>query len=98
MADSRKDVIGEIGTFYANLLDRRTAITVEGLQSLSIAKLLTVCRLAGEDDFRIDSPKLERVEEQLHAASSDVAERCLQEAKKAAAHVSLRGAASAERP
>lgn len=98
MADSRKDVIGEIGTFYANLLDRRTAIMVEGLQSLSIAKQQTVCRLAGEDDFRIDSPKLKRVAEQLHAASGDVAERCLQEAKKAAAHLSLRGAATAERP
>jgi len=98
MADSRKDVIGEIGTFYANLLDRRTRITVERLQSLSIAKQQTICRLAGEDDFRLNFPKLERVAEQLHAASSDVAERCLQEAKKAAAHVSLRGAATAERP
>lgn len=98
MADSRKDVIGEIGTFYANLLDRRTAITVEGLQTLSIAKQQTICRLAGEDDFRIDSPKFKRVAEQLHATSSDVAKRCLQEAKKAAAHVSLDGAVTAERP
>ena len=98
MADSRKDVIGEIGTFYANLLDRRTAVAVEGLQSLSIAKQQTICRLAGEDDFRIDSPKLERVAQQLHAASGDVAERCLQEVKKASVHVSLRGAATAERP
>lgn len=98
MADLRKDVIGEIGTFYANLLDRGTAIAVKGLQSLSVAKQQTICRLAGEDDFRIDSPKLERVAEQLHAASGDVADRCLREARKGAAHGSLRGAATAERP
>ena len=84
MADSRKDIIGEIGTFYANLLERRTAIAVEGLQSLPIAKQKTICHLAGADDFRIDSPKLNRVAQQLRGIGGEVADRCLQEAEGAA--------------
>lgn len=84
MADSRKDVIGEIGTFYARLLDRRTAIAVEGLRGLSIAKQQTICRLAGADDFRINGPELDRVTHQLHGIGGEVADRCLREAKSVA--------------
>jgi hypothetical protein len=84
IADSRKDVIGEIGTFYASLLDRRTAIAVEGLQSLSIAKQQTICQLAGAEDFSIGSPKLNRVANQLHSVGGEIADRCLREAERAA--------------
>lgn len=84
MADSRKDVIGEIGTFYARLLDRRTAIAVEGLQSLSIAKQQTICQLAGSDDFRLNGPEFDRVTHQFHSIGGEVADRCLREAKSAA--------------
>lgn len=84
IADSRKDVIGEIGTFYARLLDRRTAIALEGLQGLSIDKQQTVCRLAGADDFRLDGPEFDRVTRQLHYIGGEVANRCLREAESAA--------------
>ncbi len=89
MADPREDVIGEIGTFYAGLLDRRTPIAVEGLQGLSNAKQETICRLAGEDDFSIDAPRLNRVGKQLHNMGGEVAGRCLREAERAAGHSEL---------
>jgi hypothetical protein len=86
LADSRKDVIDEVGTFYGQLLDRHTAATLQAMQSLSIAKQRTICKLAGEDEFRMDAPKLERVVDRLHAAQDEVAERCLQETARAAGH------------
>jgi hypothetical protein len=87
LADSRKDVIYEVGTFYGQLLDRHTTIALQGMRSLPIAKQQVICRLAGEDDFSMDPPKLERVVEGLHAAQDEVAERCLHEAERAAGHV-----------
>jgi hypothetical protein len=87
LADSRKDVIYEVGTFYGQLLDRHTSIALQGMRSLPIAKQQVICRLAGEDDFSMDPPKLERVVEGLHAAQDEVAERCLHEAERAAGHV-----------
>jgi len=83
-ADSRKDVIDEIGTFYANLLDRRTAAALRGMQEISIDKQRTICNMAGEDDLSLDPPKLERVTDRLRAAQDDLAERCLQAAEKGA--------------
>jgi len=87
LADSRKDVILEIGTFYANLLDRHTAVAVRGMQKVSADKQRSICSLAGEDDFSIDGPKLKRVAERLHATGDAVAELCLQEAERAAGRV-----------
>jgi hypothetical protein len=77
VADSRKDVIGEIGTFYAQLLDRRAAVAVQALQSFPVAKQETICRLAGEDD-------LARAADHLHEIGGEVADRCLREAERAA--------------
>lgn len=87
LADSRKDVISEVGTFYANLLDRHTAAALRGMQKVTLEKQRTVCSLAGEDDFSIDGPKLNRVAKHLHAAGDPVAELCLQEAEQAAGRV-----------
>jgi hypothetical protein len=84
MADSRKDVIGEIGTFYAQLLDRRAAVAIQELQRLPVAKQKTICQLAGDDDFSIDAPRLNRVAHQLHGIDGEVGDRCLREAERAA--------------
>lgn len=84
IADIRHDVIFEIGTFYAHLLDRHTAAAVSEMQVLSVAKQATICPLAGEDDFSLDSPKFKRVAEHLHSIGGEVAERCLREAESAA--------------
>lgn len=90
IADSRKDVILEIGTFYADLLDRRTATTVDGLRELPPEKQRLICKLAGEDEYSIDEPELERVAGRLHAIGDETADRCLQEAEKAANDVPWR--------
>ncbi len=84
LADSRKDVINEVGTFYGQLLDRHTTAALKTMQSLSISKQRTVCKLAGEDDLSMNPPKLERVELRLRAEHDEVADRCLQEAKTGA--------------
>jgi hypothetical protein len=84
MADSRKDVISEIGTFYAQLLDRRAAVAVQALQDVPVAKQGTICRLAGEDDLGIDEPRLERVAQGLRGIGGEVADRCLREAQRGA--------------
>ncbi len=84
VADCRKDVIDEIGTFYARLLDRRTEAALKGMQDLPMAKQETICRLAGQDDFSLDAPKFKRVAEHLHAIGGEVADHCLQEAERAA--------------
>jgi hypothetical protein len=83
IADSRKDVIGDIGTFYADLLDRHASITLRLMQGLPVDKQLTICGIAGSDDLSHDSPKLDRVAKHLKQANDDVAERCLQETERA---------------
>lgn len=90
LAESRKDVILEIGTFYANLLDRRPATTVDGLRKLPPEKQRMICKLAGADEYSINQPMLERVAGHLHAMGDETADRCLQEAEKAANDVPWR--------
>lgn len=82
LADSRRDVIGEIGTFYSNLLERHTADVVHGMQGLPIDTQLMVCGLAGRDDLAMDGPKLQRVANKLKATNNEVADRCLLEAER----------------
>ncbi|MGA8312374.1 MAG: hypothetical protein WB755_20255 [Terriglobales bacterium] len=50
LAESCKDLIPEIGTFYAGLLDRRTAAIVDGLRKFLQGKQGMICKLAGEDE------------------------------------------------
>ena len=76
VADTRRDVIGEIGTFYADLLDRRSAVAFESIGKLPPEKQQLVCRLAYEDDLSADSPKRDRVMAFLRSAGGDVAARC----------------------
>jgi hypothetical protein len=90
LADSRKDVIHEIGRFYADLLDRRTETIVDGLSELVPEKQMVICQLAGEDEFSIDEPKLERVTERLRAIGNETAKQCLRVAEKAANDVPWR--------
>jgi len=82
-ADSRRDVIGEIDAFYADLLDRQPLTVLNGMQNVSVDKQRTICRLAGEFELRMDSPKFQRVAKHLHAARTEVAERCMKEVKNA---------------
>jgi hypothetical protein len=90
LADSRKDVIEEIGRFYADLLDRHTATTVNGLRKLAPEKQQVICKLAGEDEYSIDEPKLERVTERLLAVGDETANQCLRVAERAANDVPWR--------
>jgi hypothetical protein len=61
VADIRWDIIGEIGTFYSDLLDRRGAVVFESIEKLPADRQKLVCKLAYEDDLSIDSPKPDRV-------------------------------------
>jgi hypothetical protein len=90
LADSRKDVIHEIGRFYADLLDRDTATTIDELKKFVQDKQTLICQLAGEDEYSLDEPKLERVTQRLHAIGSETANQCLQVAETAANDVPWR--------
>jgi len=77
-AEARRDVIGDIGDFYADLLDRRGPAALTALRELSTDKQQLLCSLA-RDDLRFDSRERERVVTFLRGARNDVANRCLQE-------------------
>jgi hypothetical protein len=76
IAEPRRDVIGDIGIFYADLLDRRGVIVLGGMQELPDDKQRVVCRLAG-DDLRDNSPMQERVKTFLRKAKGTAAVQCL---------------------
>lgn len=82
IADLRKDVILEIGTFYSGLLDRRTDDTLRAMQALPSGKQRLICSLA-KDDLRVGTPQFDRVVTNLRAANNEAAHRCLQEFEKA---------------
>jgi hypothetical protein len=76
LAESRRDVIGEIGNFYADLLDRRGVIALNAMGVLPADKQQLVCKLA-DDDLSINSPRRERIKAFLHEAKSRAADQCL---------------------
>jgi len=88
--ETQAGVVDGAGSFYADLLDRRPAEILKGLDGLSTEKQIAVCKLAGKDDLSMNSPKEERVEKQLRAIGTDTANRCLQETEKAANDVPWR--------
>jgi hypothetical protein len=77
IAESRRDVIGEIGTFYADLLDRRGVIVLSAMGELSDDKQQLVCRLADADDLSINPPKRDRTIAFLRGARGAAATQCL---------------------
>jgi hypothetical protein len=83
-AESREDVIDDIGRFYAEMLDEKPSILLSGLQDLPLEKQQFVCKSAGADELRFDQPELDRVTKNLLAVNSDAARRCLNELKLAA--------------
>jgi hypothetical protein len=76
VADTRRDVIGEIGTFYSDLLDRRGAVVLESIEKLPTEKQKLICKLAYDDDLTIDSPKRDRVIAFLRGVGGEAATRC----------------------
>ena len=90
VADSEDEAVESDGYFYSDLLERRTSEVLSALGALPVEKQKEVCKLAGKDDLSMNSPKEERVAKQLRAAGGEVAERCLQEAEKAANEVPWR--------
>jgi hypothetical protein len=85
-AESKSQTASEgIGYFSGDLLERRTVVALTALKDLGPDAQRAVCRIAGEDDFRINSPKTERVQEQLREVGGEVAERCMAEIKQATA-------------
>lgn len=77
IVDTRRDIILEIGTFYADLLDRRSAAVLQGLSILPNDKQELICRMAAQDELVMDSPEFERVRNRLRETHNDVADRCL---------------------
>ena len=75
MADSRRDVIIDIGTFYADLLDRSPVAMLQQLGTLSVDQQEKVCQLA-EDDLRGGTPKLTRVKANLAREGNETTKRC----------------------
>jgi hypothetical protein len=82
-AESKSRTAADIGYFSGDLLERRTVVALAALKDLGPDVQRAVCRTAGEDDFRINSPRTERVQEQLREVGGEVAERCLAEIKRA---------------
>ncbi len=76
VVDTRRDVIGEIGTFYSDLLDRRGAVVFESIEKLPAENQKLICRLAYEDDLSIDGPKRDRVAAFLRGTGGEAAARC----------------------
>jgi hypothetical protein len=76
LADPRRDVIGEIGTFYSDLLDRRGAVGLESIEKLPPEKQTLSCKLAYEDDLSTDSPKRDRIIAFLKGTGGEAANRC----------------------
>jgi len=77
IAESRRDVIGDIGTFYADLLDRRGIIVLNAMRELSDDKQQFVCRLADADDLSMNPPKRDRIIAFLRRAKGATATQCL---------------------
>lgn len=76
VADTRRDVIGQIGTFYSDLLDRRGSIGFESIEKLPAERQSLICKLAYDDDLSINSPKRDRVIALLRRAGDEAATRC----------------------
>jgi hypothetical protein len=76
IAESRRDVIGDIGTFYADLLDRRGVIVLNAMGASPDDEQQLVCKLA-DDDLSINSPKRKRIKAFLHKARNRAATQCL---------------------
>jgi hypothetical protein len=72
-------VIGDIGAFYADLLDRRGVVALSALGELSGTKQQLLCKLADEDDLRINPPKRERIIAFLRGTRDQAATQCLRE-------------------
>jgi hypothetical protein len=87
MADDRKDVIGEIGIFFGELLDRRSDAALQAMRLLPENRQRMVCKLAGQEDLSSDPPKFERITKRLEAVGDLVAERCLEETQIAVQRV-----------
>lgn len=82
--DSDKDTVSEIGTFYSNLLERRSAEVLHGMRDLPPEKQRLICGLAGQDDLSMNGPKFDRVVDRLKADNSETADRCLRKVERAA--------------
>jgi len=76
LADTRRDVIGEIGTFYSDLLDRRKEVALTSIEGLGADQQHLVCTMAYDDDLSIDIPKRDRVRAFLTKTPGDAAARC----------------------
>jgi hypothetical protein len=75
MADTRRDVLGDIGTFYADLLDRQPSAAAYGLRALDPQNQQVVCELAG--DSLGDVPQRAKIEKSLRTSGDGVAIGCL---------------------
>jgi hypothetical protein len=76
IAEPRGDVIGDVGTFYSDLLDGRGAVALNAIEEFPDDRQKLVCRLAG-DDLRFGSPKRNRVLAFLRGVKTSTATRCL---------------------
>jgi hypothetical protein len=84
VADHEGGATDNAGSFYATLLDQRTAIALEAIEKLPDEKQRSVCARSVEDDLRFDPPKLDRVARNLRI-SSHVATACLKTVQDTAA-------------
>ncbi len=77
VAETRRDVIDEIGNFYADLLARKGDEMLDAMSQLPDEKQQLVCKLAYEDDLSMDAPRRKRVMAFLLKVSTAPASRCL---------------------
>jgi len=77
LANTRRDVIGDVGRFYADVLDSRSKAAIDLLGSLTDRQQTLVCGLAYNDDLNSNAPKLHRVQMALREEHNGVAARCL---------------------
>jgi hypothetical protein len=77
MAQRLDAMVDQAGTFFADLLDRRTQIALNELGSVSEEKQRLVCAMALDNDLGMDPPKLERVTSNLRRVGTETGRRCL---------------------
>ena len=86
LAQQREDVVDDAGTFFADLLDRRTQIALNELGSVPDDKQRLVCAMAFDSDLRFDPPKLNRVQSNLKRIGTEIGRRCLDALQRAASN------------
>jgi hypothetical protein len=80
-AGSKSNAVDELGDFVASLLDRQTRAAIEELAGLPEPQRQAVCRLAGIDEFSLNTPRFKRIAAKLNSVGESISLECLKSAE-----------------